>query len=253
MTSTTRRFVVPRSRPGSVLSRNRFEAGVQHGRKSGKHHRRKPQADPEELIMALSRRGKATLFSVLVFSAALVIYFASRPEARLSVSAPAGVDNAEEISRGRALGRRLAGMLSNPPAPSVPSAPPTHAQGPVCDKCTTENCVPGDDGCDSISDANDRRLCEELYACFSDPRNNCVIQGDPLRCWCGTNMTTCVTDNSGPTQANGPCVRQVFAAAKTSDADTIFRQFLNADLPLGRAARVTSCRGSFCSSDCKVP
>jgi hypothetical protein len=204
--------------------------------------------------MTLSKRGKATLFSVLAFSAALAIYLlANRAERIGSAGQPAGSDNAAAVSRGRDIGRRLAAQLSNPSAPVDPGTTPTHAAGPVCDRCTTENCVAGtDDGCDSIADASDRKLCEDLYACFSDPQHSCVIQGDPLRCWCGTNMTTCVTDNAGPTQANGPCVKQVFAAAKTSDADTIFHQFLNADLPLGRAARLTACRGTFCSGDCKV-
>jgi hypothetical protein len=206
------------------------------------------------MIMSLSKRGKATLFSALAFSAALALYFVMRPDRPTSASQPSGAYDSKAVNNGNSLGRRLLGLLSNTPGPAAAAAPPTHAAGPDCDKCTTENCIAGtDDGCDQVADATDRKLCEEVYACFSDPKNNCVIQGDPLRCWCGTNMTTCVTDNSGPTQANGPCAKLVFAAAKTSDADTIFRQFLNVDLPLGRAVRLTSCRGSFCSSDCKIP
>ncbi len=203
--------------------------------------------------MALSKRSKATLVSALAFATALVIYLAwSRSEPRVSAAQTSNAGNTQAPNQGWLLGRKLAALLSKPAAAEAAPEPPTHAAGPACDKCTTENCAQGDDGCDSIPNAGDRKLCEGLYACFADPKNNCVIQGDPLRCWCGTNMLTCVTENSGPQRANGPCVEQVFAAAKTSDADTIFHQFLNAELPLGRAARVTSCRGSFCSNDCNV-
>ena len=203
--------------------------------------------------MILSKRSKATLFSVLAFATALTVYWLTRsqpPDQATDASATGTNDPAE---RGRSLGRKLSRLLGTAPAPVAPVTPPTHSAGPACDRCTTDNCPVGtDDGCDVISDAGDRKLCEDLYACFSDPRNSCVIQGDPVRCWCGTNMTTCVTDNAGPTQANGPCVKQVFAAAKSTDADAIFQRFMNVDFPLGRAVRVTSCRGSFCSGDCRI-
>jgi hypothetical protein len=203
--------------------------------------------------MTLSRRSKATLVSALAFATALFTYLVwPRSEPRVSAGEPANSNNAESVSQGRLLGRKLTALLNKPAVAEAAPEPPTHVAGPACDKCTTENCAPGDDGCDSIRTAADRKLCEDLYACFADAKNNCVIQGDPLRCWCGTNMLTCVTESSGPQQANGPCVKQVLAAAKSSDADTIFHQFLNADLPLGRAARLTSCRGSFCSTDCNV-
>jgi hypothetical protein len=202
--------------------------------------------------MAVSKRNLATLVGALAFALALLIYFATRPNDPAPPKT-AGHDNGEAVKQGRSLGQKLAGLLKNPAPPRSPSEPPSHAAGPACDKCTTDNCAPGtDDGCDSIEDAGDRKLCEELYACIADPRNNCAVQGDPIRCWCGTNMLTCVTDNSGPTQANGPCVKQIFAAAKTTEADAIFRQFLNVDLPLGRAARLSVCRGSFCANDCTV-
>jgi hypothetical protein len=204
--------------------------------------------------MTFTRRGKATLLSALAFGAALAIYaYVSHwPEPERPATIVATTGNADSVNQGRSLGRKLADMAHAPGTAPSPSAPPTHRAGPTCDKCTTDNCAAGtDDGCDSIADAAERKACEELYACFIG--NSCVVQGDPLPCWCGKNMTTCVTDNSGATQANGPCVREIFAAAKSSDADTIFKQFLNAELPMGRAVRLTSCRGNFCADDCKIP
>jgi hypothetical protein len=204
--------------------------------------------------MTFTRRGKATLLSALAFGAAFAIYaYVSRrpePDRRATVAVASG--DSESVNQGRSLGRKLADVARAPGAPPSPSPSPTHRAGPTCDKCTADNCAAGtDDGCDSITDAAERKACEELYACFAS--NGCVVQGDPLPCWCGKNMTTCVTDNSGATQANGPCVREIFAAAKSSDADTVFKQFLNTELPIGRAVRLTSCRGNFCANDCKIP
>ena len=201
--------------------------------------------------MTLSKRGKATILGVLAFVAALAIYLATRPEGTTAASKRLLPADVEAANAGRSIGRRLAALASKG---GETASAPSHAMGPVCDSCTVENCPAGtDDGCDSITDPGDRKLCEDLFACFQDPKNRCVVQGDALRCWCGDNMTTCVSANSGPTQANGPCVKQVFAAARTSDADTIFHKFLDAELPLGRAARLALCRGSFCSADCKIP
>ena len=156
------------------------------------------------------------------------------------------------MNQARAFGQKLAATLKNSPPGEQAGPAPSHEAGPACEKCTSENCAAGDDGCDPIADPTDRKLCEELYACFSDSHLNCSIKGDPIRCWCGTNMLTCYSEASGPGAANGPCVKQVLAAAKTNEADTIFHQFLNVDLPLGRAARLNVCRGYFCSNDCNV-
>jgi|GEM_PF-5389894 len=134
---------------------------------------------------------------------------------------------------------------------------PTHCAGGVCDSCTVENCVPATDGCDAITDPADKALCEAAYACFVTPTFACVTQGDPLKCWCGTNPTTCVTSNADPTKANGPCLNAVIAAARltpaTYDAATIKQRFVDPSFPLGRAVNLTSCRGSFCNAECSVP
>ena len=121
-----------------------------------------------------------------------------------------------------------AGAASGPPFACV-SKPavkwPSQCVSDACISCTTDNCddptSEGTHGCWFITDPGDRALCEAAYACFTDPANNCTNQGDPLKCWCGTNPTTCLTDNSPPTQANGPCLQQVFAAAKSTDAATV--------------------------------
>src|SRR6266700_2092804 len=201
--------------------------------------------------MMLSKRGKATLIGVVAFGIALVIYLVL---GRSEPPAPAGSQASEAASQGRDLRRKLGELLKPaPPAGAAPSGPPpTHSAGPECESCTTENCIAGtDDGCDSIPDPGDRKLCEAAYACFA--RSGCVHDGDSIQCWCGSNPTTCVTDNEGPTRANGPCVNEIFAAAKTTEADAIFRNYVSVDLPLGKATRLTLCRGHYCSPNCKIP
>jgi hypothetical protein len=135
---------------------------------------------------------------------------------------------------------------------------PTHCLGDgICDQCTVDNCVPSTDGCDAITDPADKALCEAVYGCFTTPSNACVTQGDPLKCWCGSNPTTCVTSNNDPTKANGVCLSAVIAAARltpaTYDAATIKQRFVDPSYPLGRAVNLTSCRGSFCNVECSVP
>ena len=121
-----------------------------------------------------------------------------------------------------------------------------------CNACTSRECATEPAGCQGLTDTTDRRLCEDLYACFTDPANDCLNKGDPLKCWCGTNPTTCVTDDSPPTQANGVCLKQVVAAGKSTEAGTIRRRFMDAKFPLGLATTLVVCRGTYCTDECGV-
>ena len=77
--------------------------------------------------------------------------------------------------------------------------------------------------------------------------------GDPLKCWCGdkqppdTSAQTCLTDNTPPTQANGPCLQQILKAAKSMDAATVRLRFSDPAFPLGAAVNLMVCRGTFCA------
>lgn len=137
---------------------------------------------------------------------------------------------------------------------------PTHCRGAACEQCQVDNCAPLTDGCDPIADPAAKALCEQLYACFTNPANNCLLagnQGDAIPCWCGTNPTTCVSANSGPTKANGPCLdlvtRGAGLTAETYDAATIKARLINPAYPLGRAINLTSCEGQFCNAECAIP
>ena len=140
---------------------------------------------------------------------------------------------------------------------AVPGAPDMCDSSP--DGCF--NCDQGTMGCDLLTDPADKDLCRNLYACLVAPTHAGTVLpgfcqgtgGDPLPCWCGTNALTCVTSNAAPTQANGPCLQQVFAAAKSTDAATINARFIDPTFPLGAAANLAICRGTFCAHECNLP
>jgi hypothetical protein len=114
----------------------------------------------------------------------------------------------------------------------------------------------GTDGCCGLPNPNDQLLCEALYDCIaahSGPPDNCTSYGDPTVCFCGTAGTAggglCFSVKGA---ANGPCVSQVIAAAKTDDLTQIQARFISANFPAGRAVNLAVCRGSFCSTECGI-
>ena len=122
----------------------------------------------------------------------------------------------------------------------------------ACDACTNENCIPASDGCGRFNDPTERKLCEDLYACITDPVNHCTNQGDPVRCWCGTNPTTCLGNATVPRRPMA--VRAaVPRGGRSPDPGVIRARFVDAVFPIGGAIRLSSCRGSFCSKECGVP
>jgi hypothetical protein len=124
----------------------------------------------------------------------------------------------------------------------------------TCDQCTTANCVPFDNnGCTAIISISDKQLCSDLYKCIVDPANACIMSGDPRSCWCGTNLATCYSSTSPPTQANGPCLAQLLAAGKAPDTATVQLRLVDPNYPAGRAVNLAICRSNFCSKECGVP
>jgi len=135
--------------------------------------------------------------------------------------------------------------------PTEPTSGPDG--GAACNDCTTNNCslAPspnGTDGCCGLSSAADQLLCIAAVNCFS--KNNCTIGGDPNKCFCGTTGSTCYTV---PGAAKGPCVAEVFAAAKKTDVTMVKPLFTSPASPLGRAVNLLGCRGGLCTAECGLP
>ncbi len=125
-----------------------------------------------------------------------------------------------------------------------------------CETCTKAN-VPlsadGDSGCCVLADPADRALCEAAVVCFTNPPggmpNPCTLAGDATNCFCGNSDAACFTTAGA---ANGPCVMQARAAAKTTTPSAIQLQFNSPTSPLGRAANLVFYRGQFCPVECGV-
>jgi hypothetical protein len=135
------------------------------------------------------------------------------------------------------------------PINSCPASEPGSAQA-ACATCTTDNCslgASGTDGCCGLANAADQQLCQAAYECFTSKA--CTKSGDPTDCFCGTNMDTCFALFGS---ANGPCVREVQAAAKSEDPMEIQTRFVSPNFPLGRAVNLATCRGGLCPSECAV-
>jgi len=101
-----------------------------------------------------------------------------------------------------------------------------------------------------VDDEADRILCYKLYECFYNNFGVCAFEGDPTLCYCGSSLASgCF---SIPGAADGTCVAQFEAAAKSTDPSVIHDHFVD-DSPSGRAVDLYNCRAYFCSAECNVP
>ena len=189
-----------------------------------------------------SSNEKSSFKRLIVLAAVVGVAIAVFAIAR---SRPASKDPAASASRGS----------GTPKTPTVADGAcvPSHCTSAECETCTAQNCVYKTDGCDHLGTPAERKMCEEVYACFNDPANKCVVQGDALKCWCGTNPVTCISSNEPPTQANGPCREKVFEATATRDAATVWSRLTDQAYPSAGAVNLTFCRGQYCKTECNIP
>jgi len=158
------------------------------------------------------------------------------------------------------------GVAGNPGTGGSPQAcaEPVSGNATACCACSTDpnNCSlapnpTGTDGCEGLSDPNDKALCFAVAQCYSAPTHPgntvspgaCTTSGDATRCFCGNSGTACFAMAGA---ANGPCTAQVIAAAKTSDPATIQGLFNSSASPLGRAFNLIACQGIFCAAECAI-
>jgi hypothetical protein len=130
---------------------------------------------------------------------------------------------------------------------------PTTDEGNSCNQCTAANCtilenaqpdVPPTAGCHHLASDRERQSCQALYCCMRS--NRCVAGGDPTPCWCGSaDPTECAR---GQAPANGPCAREIEAAAGTTEAPEIALRLIDPTFPLGGAANLAICRATFCAT-----
>lgn len=134
-------------------------------------------------------------------------------------------------------------------APQENMCPKEHGSDD-CNTCTLANCAVGEmgtDGCCGLTNEGDRKLCQTALACVVRNAPACVVNGDPTSCLCGTSGQLCFAQKG---KANGPCVTEMIAAAKTDDPAAILDRFVSPNFPLGRLVNLTACRGGLCAPEC---
>jgi len=149
-------------------------------------------------------------------------------------------------------GGSVGGAGGSGPVNTCPAAEPTRG-GADCAKCTTDNCTlgaDGTDGCCGLASAADQLLCQALYACISANATTCTKAGDATPCFCGTSMSNCFAVAGA---ANGPCVKEVQAAAKSVDPVLIKMRLISPMFPLGRTINLAACQGGLCGTECAFP
>jgi len=87
----------------------------------------------------------------------------------------------------------------------------------------------------------DRILCYKLYECFYNNFGVCAFEGDPTLCYCG--FVARLRCFSIPGAADGTCVAQFEAAAKSTDPSVSHDHFVD-DSPSGRAVDLYNCRAT---------
>jgi hypothetical protein len=136
---------------------------------------------------------------------------------------------------------------------TCPTAEPTRGK-PACATCTTASCYfgpMGTDGCCNLPSTADQLLCIALYNCFSANADTCTSVGDPNKCFCGTAPDSTCWAVQGA--ANGPCVNETLAAAKTADLVMAHDRFVSPNFPSGHAVNLIACQGGLCQTECSLP
>jgi hypothetical protein len=98
------------------------------------------------------------------------------------------------------------------------------------------NCTATENACRLGTDPNSNNLCNAVLQCAR--KNNCT----GTACYCGTSL--CIP----PT---GPCLKEIEAAAGTSDLLTIEALQNDQTMPLGKAYFDDTCRVQQCQSTCR--
>ena len=113
--------------------------------------------------------------------------------------------------------------------------------------CVASQCG-GDDGlgCDALTDANKKALCNTLFACVR--RTSCAVDSAAV-CWCGSDVdpNTCA---STPGAAHGPCMAEEVAAAETTVLADISARYTNPAFASGAVHNRIACEKDLCATVC---
>jgi cysteine-rich repeat protein len=107
----------------------------------------------------------------------------------------------------------------------------------TCNKCTTQVMA-----CQGASSADEAMSCDAMVKCGR--ASGCRNPG----CLCGTlDVISCLLAGGG----NGPCTKEVLAAAETNAVATVQSRATDTNYPLGRANALGQCVDMNCATECK--
>lgn len=108
----------------------------------------------------------------------------------------------------------------------------------ACGSCQCAHCESALLACEASGDGARDSACRAVEACAT--KNHCSGQA----CYCGDDLLSCELT------PQGPCRKEIEAAAGTNAALVIMAQFADSDSALGRAGALGTCRRSSCASAC---
>jgi len=112
----------------------------------------------------------------------------------------------------------------------------------ACSQCTCQKCADQIAACQGNANAGDALLCRNMADCAL--RSGCRNPD----CLCGTSdRLSCAAGNTA-----GPCVAEVFAAAKTNSPFQVDSRVSDTGYPLGRAIVVGDCVDRNCATECAM-
>ena len=111
---------------------------------------------------------------------------------------------------------------------------------PDCQVCACERCLLQTNDCRLDTDTSRGVLCDALIECAME--EDCTGNG----CYCGSaGVISC-----GVGAANGPCVTEIEAAARTTNPTDIAMRMQDPQTALGRASVLGECMASQCPDVC---
>ncbi len=141
-------------------------------------------------------------------------------------------------------GTKDAGSADAGPAPPLGSAQVL----PACKACRELNCaeyqgqLPVLSLCFENEDPAFNQQCIDLLECAYQHDCGYKVTGT-AECFCGTFT---IADCPGVDKQNGPCIDEVYAAARTRDLNTIIPLFGDVSLPLGVVTYFQECDTTLC-------
>lgn len=107
----------------------------------------------------------------------------------------------------------------------------------ACSGCVCKECDQEVVDCRGASNADEAKQCRDVFSCATAQR-------------CFGTACYCTSGSCSSGTPDGPCRKEIEAAAHSSDPSVVVARFNDAKYPLGRVMQLTSCFTSKCSSSC---